>query len=69
MTKDEQITFIKELIDNVEDDILTSPGRIKESWGVRELCQYVADLFYDRASAWRLYEQLGAEKPPDVDPA
>jgi hypothetical protein len=45
MTKKEQKKFIKELINNVEKDILKKADQFPETWDGRELRIFIAEQF------------------------
>ncbi len=47
MTKKEQKRFIKELISNVEKDILKKADQFPEVWDGRELRIFIAEKFND----------------------
>jgi hypothetical protein len=47
MTKQEQKTFVKELIKNVSSDILGKVPLFPDRWDGRQLRMYIADKFGD----------------------
>jgi hypothetical protein len=45
MTRTEQRTFIRELISNVKEDLLSNVSSVPDTWDGHELRQWIADRF------------------------
>ena len=45
MTQEEKITFVRELIDNVRDEIIAKVPNMPDEWDGHELRRFIADRF------------------------
>jgi len=55
VTKAEQRRFVRELVANVEEDLLRNVKNVPDNWDGHELRQWIADEF--QKSSWMMKEK------------